>query len=289
MKDIKMKTYEHLPYTVPLAGIHQLIPLSRTFPPVGRTNCFLIGDRERGTYIIDPSPGEANEYNRLVDRLNEFGEIYRYTGIFITHHHIDHYERSPALAREFSIPVTMSTDTHGRILKRQGGGYFKNIKVNTVKEGDVLTRWRGADVRVYEVPGHDEGQLGLAPDGMEWFLVGDLIQGKWEGNDGGTVVIGTEEGNMRKYFQTLERIIDLNPGLLLPSHGMALKSTGALKKTLKHRKYRERQVLRFHKKGHTPEEMTAKIYKHIDRRMWPWGLENINAHLEKLKEDGVLE
>jgi len=295
MKKIKILTREpaeqadRVPYTVPVEGIHQLLPLSRTFPPVGRTNCFLLGDREAGTFIIDPSPGEENEYGRLVERLKEFGDMYRYTGIFITHHHIDHHERAPALARDFSIPVTMSKNTLERIIKKRGVRYFESIGVNTVKEGDVLTRWRGRDVRVYEVPGHDEGQLALAPDGMEWFLVGDLVQGNWAGKGGGTVVIGNEEGNMRDYFQTLERIIALDPKILLPSHGMAMKSTAAMEKTLNHRRYRERQVLRLYEKGHTPEEMVAKIYKNIDPGLWPWGLENINAHMKKLKEDGVIE
>ena len=123
---------------------------------------------------------------------------------------------------------------------------------------------------------------------MEWFLVGDLIQGTWTDKGMGTVVIGNEEGNMREYFQTLERLIDLDPGILLPSHGMALKSTAPLEKTLNHRRYRERQVLRLYKKKHTPEEMVGKIYQNIDRRLWPWGLENINAHMKKLKEDGVI-
>ncbi len=291
MKDIEVQSLEsteQVPYTVPLEAIRQLLPLSRTFPPVGRTNCFLIGDRDGGTFIIDPSPGDEKEYKNLVDRLNQFKDFYRYTGIFITHHHIDHHERTPELARDFSIPVTMSKDTYERILKKQGDGYFENIGVKTVKEGDVLTRWLGKDVRVYGVPGHDEGQLGLAPDDMKWFLVGDLIQGKWTDKGLGTVVIGNEEGNMKKYFQTLGRIIGLDPEILLPSHGMALKSTGPLEKTLNHRKYRERQVFRLQKKGCTPEEMVGKIYKNIDRRLWPWGLMNINAHLKKLKEDGVV-
>lgn len=294
MKDIDiqlLELVEQVPYTVPVEDIFQLLPLSRTFPPVGRTNCFLLGDRDRGTVIIDPSPREEREYKKLVERFIQFEDIYRYTGIFITHHHIDHHERTPELARDFSIPVTMSKNTYGKILKEKGRGYFEDIRVKTAKEGDIITRWRGKDVRVYEVPGHDQGQLGLAPvgtDGIEWFLVGDLIQGTWAEKNGGTVVIGSEEGNMRKYFQTLERVIDLGPGILLPSHGLALKSTAPLEKTLNHRRYRERQVLRLYKKGDTPEEMVGKIYKNIDRRLWPWGLENINAHLGKLKEEGVI-
>jgi len=56
----------------------------------------------------------------------------------------------------------------------------------------------------------DEGQLALMPDNRAWCIVSDLIQGV------GTVVIAAPEGNMKKYFESLERVIALDPAASPP-------------------------------------------------------------------------
>jgi glyoxylase-like metal-dependent hydrolase (beta-lactamase superfamily II) len=282
-----MENKEQVPYIQPVTGIDQLMPISFTLPPdvVLKTNCFVLGDEGDKKIIVDPSPNDENEYKKLVNTLKGFG--YTYTGIFITHHHGDHHQGAPGLARDFSIPLVMSEDSFRRILKKRGESYFEKVEIRFAREGDMLTRWKGKKVEVYEIPGHDEGQLGLAPGSMEWFLVGDLVEGSGTGpgTKAGTVVIGGDEGDMKKYFQTLERIIRLAPKILLPSHGMALESVVPLEKTLKHRKYREKQVLRLYEKGKTPQQMVEKIYKNVDKRLWPLALENINAHLKKINDE----
>jgi ribonuclease/clavin/mitogillin len=264
-----------------LEGIQQLMPLSYyMIPPIFWTNCFIIGDPDSNSYIIDPSPKDNEEFRKLVNTLKKIQ--YPYSGIFITHHHIDHHHLAPQLARNFSLPVTMSETTYQWMLKKHGKSYLEAIEIKFAKEGDVLTRWQGKEVNVYEVPGHDNGQLGLAPVNMEWFLVGDLIEDK------STVVIGTEEGDMARYFASLERIIRLNPKLLLPSHGMVMETTARLKETLEHRKIREQQVLHLFEKDKTPEQMVKIIYRNVNRRLWPLALENIKSHLHKLEREKAI-
>ncbi len=199
--------------------------------------------------------------------------------IFLTHHHPDHHEHSVQMAKELKVPMQMSADTYQRLEKKYPG-YFAGVDVLLVKEGDILTDWLGRDVLVFEVPGHDEGQLALAPRDLSWFLAGDLFQGI------GTVVIGDEEGNMTKYFQTLERIIQMSPKVLFPSHGIALGGVNILENTLEHRKLRENQVLHFHQEGHTVDQMLEKICEKVDVKLWPFARKNIEKHLEKLKVEG---
>jgi len=271
-----------VPWFQPLAGVYQLIPISFTFPPdyVHRTNCFVFGDAGEPVVLVDPSPKDDREYQKLVNTLKKLGLTY--TDIFLTHHHGDHHQKAPRLAREFSLPITMSQDTHQRILKQKREKYFAGIRIKFAKEGDILTRWLGKNVKVYEVPGHDEGQLALAPETMEWFIVGDLVQST------STVVISEEEGDMAKYYQSLERVIQLDPKVLLPSHGIPIGTTCQLADTLKHRKYREQQILNLYKKGNTPEQMVKIIYRGVDRRLWPLALENIKSHLKKLEQEHSL-
>lgn len=268
-----------VPWFQPLAGVYQLIPISFTFPPdyVHRTNCFVFGDPGERVVLVDPSPKDDREYQKLVNTLKKLG--FTYTDIFLTHHHGDHHQKAPQLAREFSLPITMSQDTHQRILIQKREKYFAGIEIKFAKEGDILTRWQGKNVEVYEIPGHDEGQLALAPETMEWFIVGDLVQSN------STVVISEKEGDMAKYYQSLERVIQLDPKVLLPSHGIPLGTTYQLADTLKHRKYREKQVLHLYKKGKTPGEMVRIIYRGVDRRLWPLALENIKSHLKKLEKE----
>ena len=156
------------------------------------------------------------------------------------------------------------------------------MEINIIQEGDIVTKWLGRNVIVHEVPGHDEGQLALAAEDMSWFIAGDLFQGV------GTVVIGDDEGDMKKYFQTLEKVIALKPRVLFPSHGIGLGGTTILKNTLEHRLMREKQVLSFYQEGKTEDEMLETMYAHVDQRLWPYARKNIRKHIEKLKTEHLI-
>lgn len=268
---------EFVPCIESIRGMPQIMPLSHTLPPATRTNSFIIGDQGSPRILIDPSPIDDEEYRKFKNTVALFGA----DKILLTHHHPDHYERSNKLALELNIPILLSAYTFERIVRLEPD-YFAGIKTELVKEGDVVTKWLSHDVLVMEVPGHDEGQIAVYPRELSWFLAGDLFQGV------GTVVIGGEAGNMQKYFQTLERIIKLSPKVLFPSHGIGLGGTNILENTLKHRKLREAQILERHNEGLTPEEMLEIIYADVRKDLWPFALENINKHLEKLKADGII-
>ncbi len=263
---------EEVPLIESLKSVRQIMPLSHTLPPATRTNAFLIGDGDAPKILVDPSPIDDDEYRKLKNTLRP----YKIDKIMLTHHHPDHYERSNVLARELKVPVLLSTYTFDRITGADPD-FFHGVRTQFIKEGDVLTRWLDREVLVYEVPGHDEGQLALAPSDLSWFLAGDLFQGI------GTVVIGGEEGDMRKYFFTLQRIINLSPRVVFPSHGIGLGGVSILEKTLEHRRMREAQVLALHRKGLKAEEILRKLYADVDKRLWPYALENIDKHLTKLR------
>ena len=268
---------QYVPYIESLKGVKQIMPLSHTLPPASRTNAFLIGDEKAPRVLIDPSPRDKEEYRKFKNTL----EIFGVDQIFLTHHHPDHFEMSNDLARELQVPILLSRYTHERI-ERKYPGFFDGIDVRFMKEGDEITSWLGRKIKVMEIPGHDEGQLAVHPEDLSWFLAGDLFQGV------GTVVIGGEEGNMQKYFATLERIIALSPQVLFPSHGIGLGGTNILQKTLEHRKLRESQILAFHQDGLKPEEMLEKIYADVKKKLWPYAMENIQKHLQKLKDQGSI-
>lgn len=260
-----------VPMIESVKGVKQFLPLSNTFPPANRTNCFLIGDEHK--VLIDPSPKDEEEYKKLNYSVGKIG----FQEIFLTHHHPDHVEFSTTMARFHQVPIGMSKDTHQRLLKKNGESWFEDVEIKFYKDGDILTTSLGSEVKVIETPGHDEGQLSLAPKSLNWCIVGDLIQTV------GTVVIGGDEGDMAKYFASLQKIIDLDPQFIYPSHGIALGGVWKLKETLKHRQMREEQVKELLEQGKGREEMLLAIYPDLEERLHKYALATIDAHLKKIQ------
>ncbi len=262
-----------VPILEPLSGL-QILPVpSNTFPPEKRTNLFLLGDENSPRILVDPSPESPKVLQKLLRTLQQKN----INAVFLTHHHHDHHEHAPELAKSLNIPVWMGEDTRRLIFQQHGSDYFSGVRVEIKQAGERLTDWKSEAVRVYSVPGHDTGQLALAPDSLRWFIVGDLIQSL------GTVVIAAPEGDMSAYFQTLEKIIDLNPAVIIPSHGMPMRGTFRLQATLQHRREREKTIRQLHSEGKTKAEMLAIIYRGVDQRLLPFAMENIKSHLIKLQ------
>jgi glyoxylase-like metal-dependent hydrolase (beta-lactamase superfamily II)/8-oxo-dGTP pyrophosphatase MutT (NUDIX family) len=261
----------------PIHRLRNLPVRSNTLPPATHTNCFLIGDDGANRILVDPSPMNLAELDALHARVRDFG----ITQILLTHHHPDHREHADELARRLGIGLAMSRDSAERIAAGTPK-FFDGLTLQLLADGDVVSHWLGRPVRVLAVPGHDEGQIALMPDDRAWCIVGDLIQGV------GTVVIHKPEGNMKRYFESLRRIIALDPKIILPSHGMAMGTTYRLQETLKHREQRESTVLELHRAGQSLEQMLDLIYRDVDPRLRPYARMNIEAHLDKLREDGVL-
>lgn len=258
-------------------GVRQYFVRSNTLPPAAHTNCFLIGDAGARRILVDPSPCNREEMERLLRATGTKG----FDEIFLTHHHRDHCEHADEIARRCQVPVGMSEWTRDALARDQPG-FLQGIEVRLYRDGDEVTQWNRQPVRALAVPGHHEGQLALMPDDRAWCIVGDLIQGI------GTVVIAPPEGNMRRYFASMERVIGLAPRAIYPSHGGALGGVHYLQQALGHRRQREAQVLALHQAGHSIDQMLPVIYKDVDPRLMPLARINIESHLEKLREEGLI-
>jgi ribonuclease/clavin/mitogillin len=265
-----------IPWIEPLAGLRILLVRSNTLPPAEHTNVFWLGGAGAPRVVVDPSPADRAELERLYRSLDAFGVDL----VFLTHHHPDHREFADEIARRYGVPLGLSADTRERIARKAGAGFFEGLDVRIYGEGDELTRWQDQRVVLLSVPGHDEGQLAPMAESRAWCIVGDLIQGI------GTVVIAPPEGDMGKYFASLKRVIELDPGVIIPSHGLALGGTHYLKQALRHREERESQVLVRHEAGLSEDQILAEVYRAIDPRLLPLARLNIRSHLAKLREEG---
>jgi glyoxylase-like metal-dependent hydrolase (beta-lactamase superfamily II)/8-oxo-dGTP pyrophosphatase MutT (NUDIX family) len=257
-------------------GVKQFLPLSNTFPPANRTNCFIIGESPK--LIVDPSPKDSAEYQKLKNSISKE----RPEKIFLTHHHPDHHEFSTELARELKLPMVMSERCHYWLTKDHGQEYFEGIEIEYAKDGDCLSQYLGEEIVVYEQPGHADGQLGLAPKSLKWFIVSDLIQTV------GTVLVGGRGADMALYFQSLQRVIDLKPAAIFPSHGIALGGVDKLEKTLNHRKMREEHIKNLLKKGKDIEEIFSEVYFDLKPELKKYAIATIESHIKKIKAEGTV-
>jgi len=137
------------------------------------------------------------------------------------------------------------------------------------------------NVIVIETPGHDEGQLSLLREDRSWMIVSDLIQTV------GTEVIGGEEGDMKKYFTSLNRVIDISPEAIFPSHGIGLGGVDKIKSTLKHRLDRELTISKYLAEGIEQSEMLKLIYPQLPERLHKYALATIATHISKIKRHGL--
>jgi len=252
------------------------IPIpSNTLPPATTTNALLIGDRGQPQVLVDPSPKSDEVYAQLLNTLS--GQDV--DAILISHHHPDHHEHAFVLARDKNIPVQLSRITRERIKLDFGEQYIQNVRLKLITEGDEVTRWKGEPVRAYALPGHDDGMLGLAPDNLAWFFVADLVQSS------GSIVIPDEGGDLVDYFASLQRLLDLNPVVVLPSHGIASGGTGIIKKAFEHRMDRENQIRPYYDAGASTEEILASVYPGLREDLKWLAAQTIHQHIRKLQAE----
>jgi glyoxylase-like metal-dependent hydrolase (beta-lactamase superfamily II) len=96
-------------------------------------------------------------------------------------------------------------------------------------------------------------------------------------------------GDLAEYIASLERVLTLEPRVLLPAHGPRIdEPRRVLTGYLEHRRLRERQVIASLARGPATVQAIAEyIYDGLDPALMPAARENVRAHLEKLKTDGV--
>ncbi len=261
-----------LAYLEMICGVGYIPVRSNTLPPAEYTYALVLGDEGEPRYLVDPAPADEAEMQKLFNTLQH----HPVDGILITHHHRDHHERAPDIARSLNLPLLCSSNTQRNLLRHNGEDYLQQIEVVSVQEGTRLTSWLGHDVHCYELPGHDDGMIGLAPDNMAWFFVADLVQPL------ATVVIPEPEGDMQAYFDTLQRIIDMRPRAIVSSHGIPMGGTFILEQTLHHRQEREAQIVTLLQEGDDLDQIVAKLYRGIPDKLIPLAQQNVRQHMRKL-------
>lgn len=233
------------------------------------TNTWVLHEpTSRAAVIVDPGPDDTGHAHRVAAAVADRGLTVEQ--ILMTHHHDDHFGGAAELSKLVGAPVR-AFDPAFRI---NGEG---------LADGDVVTVG-GLEVRVLSTPGHTDDSLTffLPADGA--LLTGDTVLGR------GTTVLH----RLSDYLNSLDRlrtlVADGAVRIILPAHGPIIEDPAtALDFYIDHRRERIAQVTEAIEAGdRTVEEIVARVYADVDRKVWPAARGSVRAQLEYLADRGEL-
>ena len=90
---------------------------------------------------------------------------------------------------------------------------------------------------------------------------------------------------MVDYLASLTRVINVEPDVVLPSHGIPSGGTELLKRTLQHRLDRENQIRPLFQAGAGTDDILASVYPELDEGLKSLAMQTIHQHIRKLKAE----
>ena len=258
-----------------------------TRPPATHTNCYLISTSEE-FLIIDPGSPYEDEQQALAECVDAFVRKDRLTPreIILTHVHPDHIAGVNAL-REFlekahgrRIPVAAH-----RLTAESSRGQFSVDRFVEDNEVIALAGEPAITLRALFTPGHARGHLCLYDERTGALISGDNVVGF------GSVLIDPVDGNMRDYLASLERMRSLpNLSVLFGGHGPPVANgREKINEYIEHRLDREQKILTAVRNGAaTPAEIVARVYTDVSPTAHALAERAVQAHLEKLIDDGLV-
>jgi glyoxylase-like metal-dependent hydrolase (beta-lactamase superfamily II) len=226
--------------------------------------------------LIDAGVGHPNHVAAIERALRETRSTL--TAVAVTHHHHDHTSGAAAIAAAHpsaafaKFPLREDNPDHA-------------IAWHPLRDGDQIA-FGQTSVDVVHTPGHSPDHVAFWHEATRALFTGDLVIA------GGSVMIeASRGGKLVDYLRSLERVLALEPRRLHPAHGEQIDDPEAVVRAyIAHRLDRERQVVAALEAGHrTVEAIAESIYDDLDARLMPAAQENVRAHLEKLRVDGVAD
>lgn len=232
------------------------------------TRIYLAGSRE--AVLLDPGPDDEG----AEERWRELAGGAEVTVVALTHGHPDHAGAARRAAECFGARLAASRAALRRI----------SASGRPLRDGSELPVDGGeSSLRALETPGHSGDHLCFLRPSDGVLFTGDLVLGE------GSSLVGHPEGSVSECLASLERLLELDPGLLLPGHGPDVRRAGErLAEYRDHRRDRTRQVRGAVESGaRSVEEIRRRVYGDEVPPALGWAADaTVRAHLVHLEELG---
>ena len=251
-----------------------------TLPPATTTNCVLVG--EERIWIVDPATYDEGERARLYDTLDRrLAAGRQLAGVLLTHHHHDHVGSAVSVARRHGLAVHAHPETFERV-ELPGVETVPLLDGETIDLGTAPDGTPGWHLTAHETPGHARGHLVFIDSRYRTAIVGDLVSTL------STIVIDPPEGHMATYIASLQRVLELDIGVLIPAHGVPQRvGADTLRYHLARREQREEKLVGALRAGaRSAAELLPVVYDDAPEAIRPVAARSLLAGLEKLAEEG---
>ena len=207
----------------------EVVPVkTATLPPADHTNAYLVGDPNGEFVLVDPACRMREGMEELAEAVDRHrGEL---IAILFTHSHGDHIGDMDLLREAFDVPVWGSEYTS------------RTVHCDRILSDGEILQLGSQEWTVLVTPGHHPGHVCLLSEAG--LVAGDMVAGI------GTILIPPGTGDMDVYIEQLQRLQQLEPHLMFPSHGPVIPLPDkTLAYYIKHRMERHQRVLDAVKSG----------------------------------------
>ncbi|KAI3920748.1 hypothetical protein MKW98_005574 [Papaver atlanticum] len=267
-----------------------LVPMkSKTQKPFLTTNLVVIapdnvtgsrGSSDFSVYgdalIMDPGC-RSEGYTELMEIV---ASLPRKLVVFVTHHHYDHVE-GLSVIQKCNPDATLLA--HENTMRRIGKDHW-SLGYTAISGAEAICIG-GERLNVIFAPGHTDGHMALLHVRTNSLIVGDHCVGQ------GSAILDIQSGgNMKDYFETTYKFLELSPHALIPMHGKVnLWPKHMLCGYLKNRRNRELSILKAMEGGaETLFDIVAKVYSDVDPSYWIPASSNVRIHVEHLAQQDKL-
>ena len=228
--------------------------------------------------VVDPGPPRHKKH------VKHIAEQPGVALTLITHRHFDHTGAIGKLYKRTQTPVRARSEKYCR-----DGAPLRDREVIEVA---------GLMITVLFTPGHTGDSVSFLVEYREpgqpaarAMITGDTILGR------GTTVIDPSDGSLRDYMNSLNRLIVEGEGgdgqacALLPGHGPDHPNLVPVARYYKeHREERIDQIqsalddMGVSAKHAKPMKVVRKVYRDVDKKLWPAARMSVKAQLEYLRK-----
>ncbi len=209
--------------------------------------------------VVDPGPDD-DEHIELIAGLGKIPLV------LISHKHEDH-----------TGAIDKLVERTGAVVRSVGSGFLRGLG-GPLSDGEVIDA-AGLRITVMATPGHTADSVCFLLD--DAVLTADTVLGR------GTTVIDKEDGSLRAYLESLQRLRDVGHRTVLPGHGPDLGDLEAVSDMyLAHREERLDQVrAALCELGDeaTARQIVEHVYTDVDEKLWDAAEWSVQAQVDYLR------